>query len=54
MPEKTQLAARAAQLSDALYARMQRPGFEDALKQAFTASPTEIGRAAVEAARNHK
>jgi len=40
----------ARRMGDDLYARMQEPGFEDALKQAFAATPAEIGRAAVEAA----
>ena len=39
-------------LGEALYTRMQQPGFEDAIKRAFAASPAELGRAAVEAARS--
>ena len=39
----------ARRMGDDLYERMQQPGFEEALKRAFAASPVEIGRAAVEA-----
>lgn len=39
----------ARRMGDELYARMQQPGFEEALKRAFAAAPAEIGRAAVEA-----
>lgn len=36
---------------DALFARIQTPEAEEALRGAFDASPDELGRAAVEAAR---
>jgi len=50
-PPNKQLALAAAQLGEALYTRMQEPGFEQAIATAFAASPKEIGAAAVEAAR---
>lgn len=44
---------RAAALRGAeLYDKMQQPGVEDVLKRAFAASPEELGRAAVEAAKS--
>src|SRR5262245_28029610 len=36
---------------DARYARMQQPGFDKALGNAFSASPKQLGAAAVKAAR---
>ncbi|HEY6177928.1 MAG TPA: type II toxin-antitoxin system Phd/YefM family antitoxin [Kofleriaceae bacterium] len=36
---------------DARYARMQQPGFDKALGNAFGASPRQLGAAAVKAAR---
>lgn len=36
---------------DARYARMQQPGFDKALSNAFGASPKQLGAAAVKAAR---
>jgi prevent-host-death family protein len=38
---------------DALLARMQTPEAGEALRGAFDATPDELGRAAVEAAREH-
>lgn len=50
--ERTKKMERVAmQRGDELYAKMQKPGFEAARKQAFAASPEEIGRTAVEAAK---
>jgi hypothetical protein len=45
------LAAVAARLGDAMYTRMQRQGYVQALDSAFRASPKELGEAAIEAAR---
>ncbi len=39
---------------DALLARMQRPGARKAMDKAFHASPAELGKPAVAAARNRR
>ncbi|MCC6335902.1 MAG: type II toxin-antitoxin system Phd/YefM family antitoxin [Myxococcales bacterium] len=38
---------------DAMFERMQAPGFNEGMKAAFGASPQELGRAAVTAAKKH-
>ena len=45
------LAAAAAKRGAELYARMQAPGFCEALDRAFAATPEELGAAAADAAR---
>jgi hypothetical protein len=47
---RAQLAKRASELGEALYAQMQEPDFENVLRLAFDAPPAEIGSAAREAA----
>lgn len=54
MKARTDTLGELAAMSDALLARMQTPKARRGMKVAFKASPAELGRAAVKAARKRR